>query len=200
MNNDTANKDAEKIIEESINWNEINFPEIWPLIHYKFEECSNRSKYLIRIMKFSLIILVIIQLVNLLDTIISVAGAYFSAFNVLYCFLNFFMILIFYSFTCYNGYIAFIIKDTYLRVRFLVLISCNICLFTAFSIINTGCFNGWFRIIVYGKNGEPGAIICMILGILESSGYILVSSFSLWQLLYFILRIDASKLEQSCHS
>lgn len=184
--------DAESIIEDSIDWYDSNFPQQFPLFHYKYEELSAKTKELINIFKRSIITCFVIQCVNLLDTIISVAGNYFPKINLLYVFLNFFLIMMLHAFTSYSAYVAYIIKEKTLIIRFYIMITINTLMFIAFALINQGCFNGLFRILRYANSGEVGAVICLVLGALESIGYF-YASFVCLQLTYFFSNRSVSK-------
>ena len=162
------------IVEKTIVWNDINFPKQFPLFHYKPEELAEKTKNIISYLKASFIIVIVIQLVNLLDTIISVGGNYYPSINVLYVFLDIIMVSIFYGYLSYIAYRSFITHQQNTVIIFYILIFLSILIFFALMIINEGSINGILKIITYAQNGEAGAIICFILGVLEIIGYIVM--------------------------
>lgn len=189
------NLEADQILEQTINWKDVNFPAIFPIFHYNQDELSSKSKKLLKYLKIAFVFLIVIQCINFLDTIISIAGEYYPSINILYVFFNFILLILFYSYTYYCAYTAFILREYNLRVRFYVTVIINIILHFAFSIINVSCFNGWIRIKLYAENGEVGAIICLVLGVLENAGYYVVIVFVILAFHYFYNNITPSENE-----
>lgn len=169
-----VNINVDKVIEDTIDWNEINFPRQFPLIHYINEELGEDTKRLILFFKFSFFILLSIQIVNLLDTIISVAGNYYPSINILYVFLNIVMMIIFYLYYSYTGYYAYVKKEYWTVIRFYILFFIGLFVYIVIIIIDQGSFNGIIRLVQYAKNGEAGAIVCFVIGIIEIIGYIVM--------------------------
>ena len=179
--------------EDNINWYDINYPPSFPIIHYKSEELENNTLYFVKVLKITSIILFCVLLVNLLTTIISVAAGYILKINILYCFLNLYLILSLHLFIGYTGYYSLAGKNKHASIRFIIISIIENLFICLIIVLDNGSFNGILRLVKYVKLKELGAYICLVLGIFEITAYSVLLVFNVYILYCFII-IKKSKM------
>mmetsp|Transcript_4714 Transcript_4714/g.5154 ORF Transcript_4714/g.5154 Transcript_4714/m.5154 type:complete len:215 (+) Transcript_4714:55-699(+) len=154
--------------EGGINWQHYNYPPLCHVIHYDLKELEGLQKSLVKRMNWSLKLLLIILILNFINSVAITIGIKSAGIRILYSVLNIviFPPVAFFSF--YRGYRGLCFPGATL-FWYYVTQGILMCLYFCFSIISAGPFNGWLMVSFLFSGGY---IFQGIVGILESMLYL----------------------------
>lgn len=127
-----------------INWDYYNYPPLCHLIHYDLNELQGRQRSIVRKMNWSLKILLIILILNFINSIAITIGDSSAGIRILYSFLNMVIFPPVALFSFYRGYRAICFDRSYILLYYITQGILAI-LYFVFSIISAGAFNGWIQ-------------------------------------------------------
>eukprot|EP00831_Metopus_contortus_P041830 TRINITY_DN3288_c0_g1_i4.p1 TRINITY_DN3288_c0_g1~~TRINITY_DN3288_c0_g1_i4.p1 ORF type:complete len:229 (+),score=23.56 TRINITY_DN3288_c0_g1_i4:3-689(+) len=158
---------------QRIDWDDHNFPPFINVLHFDLGEIEGAPKrFSIKLYSTFLAVFIIFNM-NLLSTIIQVADDTRRGVAIFFAFLNYFVFLQLAGYVMYKGYFAACYRpanwDALKWYRIWQGILCA--LWFIFSILGSGCFDGWARIPKLSGGGSTSGF-CIFLVVLESLGYL----------------------------
>eukprot|EP00829_Urostomides_striatus_P010182 TRINITY_DN2348_c0_g1_i1.p1 TRINITY_DN2348_c0_g1~~TRINITY_DN2348_c0_g1_i1.p1 ORF type:complete len:131 (+),score=5.85 TRINITY_DN2348_c0_g1_i1:218-610(+) len=119
----------------------------------------------------SFLLIVMVTVLNILSTIIQAASGFSPSIELLYSFLNFVIFVPISGYAFYKAYYGACKQDDSSIFWYRVIQSFLCISWLVFSIIKSGCFDGWLRISSLADIGNSAAHFCIFLTVMESLGY-----------------------------